>query len=367
MSSTWCVLQGDARTRLRGLPDASVHCCVTSPPYFGLRDYGHGGQLGLESSPEEYVTVLVAILREVRRVLRDDGTLWLNLGDSYAARKAPGKSALDRWSAAHARGGAHKEQALQPVRKQLTAGLKEKDLIGIPWMVAFALRADGWYLRSDVVWAKPNPMPESVRDRPTRSHEYLFLLTKSPRYRYDAEAIREPAADVGRENGREGRQERPEARPPGSHPRRLARLNYAELGRNRRSVWSIATQPFPGAHFATFPPRLVEPCILAGTAPTACGACGAPYERVPAAAGALDSNGQTCGHDDPEGQCVVLDPFAGAGTTGLVALRLGRSFVGIELNEDYVRLARERILDDAPLLNSAAERRDESSRADYAA
>lgn len=200
-------------------------------------------------------------------------------------------------------------------------GFKGKDLIGIPWMVAFALRADGWFLRSDIIWAKTNPMPESVRDRPTRAHEYLFLLTKSRRYVYDSDAIREPATDTGRVNGRNGRDEHPSARPPGACPRTLKRLDYSQLGRNKRSVWTIPTKAYAAAHFATFPPALVEPCVLAGC---------------------------------PEGG-VVLDPFAGAATTGLVALRLNRSFVGIELNPEYVEIARERILADSPMLNLAAQ------------
>jgi hypothetical protein len=208
-----------------------------------------------------------------------------------------------------------------PRRHSLPPGLKRKDLIGIPWMVAFALRADGWYCAVGHHLAKPNPMPESVTDRPTKAHEYVFLLSKSPRYFYDAEAIKEPAEDIGRENGRDGRDEDERARPPGARARTLARLDYTERGRNKRSVWTVATQPYPGAHFATFPPKLIEPCILAGC---------------------------------PEGG-TVLDPFAGAGTTGMVALRHGRSFVGCELNADYVRLARDRIIADSPLLNSYAE------------
>jgi DNA modification methylase len=335
------IIVGDCREVLATLPAGSIHTCTTSPPYFGLRDYGtatwEGGepecdhapevaprasrpasgltggkatvdvstiargdcrrcgavrtdsQLGLETTPAEYVAALVETFREVRRTLRDDGTLWLNLGDSYAAAKG---AAPD--------------------------GLKPKDLIGIPWAVAFALRADGWYLRSDVIWAKPNPMPESVRDRPTKAHEYVFLLAKAPRYYYDAAAIREAFADARMGNPGTYRKTS-ETERSGINTDR-GDLGFvgagggwsggaARGGRNKRSVWTVAPRPFPGAHFATFPPELIEPCVLAGS---------------------------------PEGG-TVLDPFAGAGTTGLVARRHGRDFVGIELNEAYAAMARERI------------------------
>ena len=267
------VLEGDSRTVLATLPEASVQCCVTSPPYFGLRDYGHEGQIGLEATPDDYVAEMVALFREVRRVLKDDGTLWLNLGDSYAGSgKGPSQSL-----SAEARDMTHTmHTAFVP------DGLKPKDLIGIPWRVAFALQADGWYLRSDIIWHKPNPMPESVTDRPTKAHEYVFLLTKSARYYYDAAAIAEPSIDDTR---------------------------------NARTVWSITTQPYKGAHFATMPPELARRCILAGS-----------------------KTGDT-----------VLDPFGGAGTTGLVADRLGRDAVLVELNPTYAALARHRIHDDAPM------------------
>jgi DNA modification methylase len=326
VTATWRILEGDCRETLASLDAGSVQTCVTSPPYFGLRDYGHEGQIGLEPSPDEFVAALVAVFRSVRRVLAADGTVWLNLGDSYAQYDGQGNLDEPREPGLH--GAFRVAPSLStvaenrgPGRHSLPPGLKRKDLIGVPWMVAFALRADGWYLRSDIIWSKPNPMPESVTDRPTKAHEYVFLLSKSPRYFYDAEAIKEPAEDIGRENGRDGRDEDERARPPGARARTLARLDYTERGRNKRSVWTVATQPYPGAHFATFPPKLIEPCILAGC---------------------------------PEGG-TVLDPFAGAGTTGMVALRHGRSFVGCELNADYVRLARDRIIADSPLLNSYAE------------
>jgi DNA modification methylase len=258
---TYRLINADVLAGLRTLPDESVHCCVTSPPYWGLRDYGTAGQIGLEPTPEEYVARMVEVFREVRRVLRRDGTLWLNLGDSYAGswgaqskREGEGFAAinLDRFTDKNAG------------RNPKLLGLKPKDLIGVPWRIAFALQADGWYLRSDIIWSKPNPMPESMKDRPTKAHEDLFLLAKSERYYYDADAIKEPATDMGRENGRDGRAEDPAARPPGTGPRTLKRLDYTTLGRNKRSVWTVAIEKYPNAHFATFPSKLVEPCILAG-------------------------------------------------------------------------------------------------------
>jgi DNA modification methylase len=310
----WRILQGDVLDRLADLEDGSVQTCVTSPPYFGLRDYGHDGQIGLEAAPDEYVSRLVDVFHEVRRVLRDDGTIWLNIGDSYNADGRKGRAHM----------GEGKNSGYSAWVNKTMEGTKPKDLLGIPWLTAFALRAVGWYLRSDIIWAKPNPMPESVTDRPTKAHEYLFLLSKSARYFYDADAVREDASEVGIARGGRARIT-PAHSPPGTQPNRRSTSNgdadWLSAGRNKRTVWTVATQPFPGAHFAVFPPKLIEPCVLAGSAP-----------------------GDT-----------VLDPFCGSGTTGLVALRHGRSFVGIELNPEYVELARRRIVDDAPLLNSVAE------------
>ena len=306
------ILNGDCRTVLAKMEAGSVNCCVTSPPYFGLRDYGHDGQIGLEATPEAFVAEMVDVFREVKRVLRDDGTLWLNLGDSYNAYNGNrgSSTSLDR-----ARDGA------AGVRPKLATGsglgvpsLKNKDLIGIPWMVAFALRADGWYLRQDIIWHKPNPMPESVTDSCTKAHEYIFLLSKSPRYYFDASTIQEAAL-------------RPEGAGNKSHKGAIAyasgdekmrtKVGLTEIGaretRNKRSVWMVPTQPFAQAHFATFPPALIEPCILAGC---------------------------------PEGG-TVLDPFGGAGTTGLVASRLHRSAVLIEMNPEYAAMAERRIRSDA--------------------
>jgi DNA modification methylase len=341
--ASWKIRQGDVLDCLREMPAGSVRYCVTSPPYFGLRDYGlppskwgdgWEGCLGLEPTPDLFVTHCVETFGEVRRVLADDGTLWLNIGDSYAGSwGAQSRGASDNGTStiegAEKRGGSPlsgRQIMAAPKGGSRTgtiraAGVKPKDLFGVPWTLAFALRADGWWLRSDVIWAKPNPMPESVTDRPTSAHEHLFLLAKSARYFYDADAIREDAGDIGRVNGRDGRTEDDRARPPGSNPRTLARLDYTERGRNKRNVWEVATQPYAEAHFATFPPKLVQPCILAGSAA-----------------------GDT-----------ILDPFAGAGTVGVVALRHGRSFIGIELSADYCAMARRRICDDAPLLNTPAE------------
>jgi DNA modification methylase len=301
--------QGDVRDVLPTLDAELVQCVVTSPPYWGLRDYGVDGQIGLEPTPDAYVQTLVAVFREIKRVLRDDGTVWLNLGDSYAASGPAGGAGKQ-----HTNVGS----VGVPVRKP-PLGLKPKDLVGIPWRVAFALQADGWYLRSDIIWAKGvsfcpsysgSVMPESVTDRPTKSHEYLFLLTKSPRYYYDADAVRENWADDrnGAANGQNW--DRPETQT--AYTRR-PQLAPKTTGRNLRSVWTINPQPFSEAHFATFPTALVEPCVKAGSA---------------------------------KGD-LVLDPFAGSGTVGCVALKLGRTFVGIELNPVYCTMANESI--DGPL------------------
>ena len=460
--------------RLREMADESVHCVVTSPPYWGLRDYGTApqiwggrsdcehqwnneryyteqtaakcssdafsepgeanaarlkegrwrdncwcnechawrGQLGLEPTPELYVQHVVDGFREVRRVLRSDGTLWLNMGDSYVANRG---NSLEKPGYDNKAAQGHAGLAIR--QHQIGGnGLKEKDLCGIPWMVAFALRADGWWLRQDIIWSKPNPMPESVTDRCTKSHEYLFLLTKSERYFYDAEAIKEASVtgDERRPYTSEGAWQldgRPIEQRHGGKPRNGANSlrgqgaerssitgpanrdgrDMTTLGvgafRNRRSVWEIATAPFPEAHFATFPPKVVEPCILAGTSEKGCcPECGAPWERITETKPmVIDRSSRT--HDlgrtrssgtmvePPETRtlgwqpvcrctrpqafthadllpCTVLDPFSGAGTTGLVATRFHRNFIGIELSPDYCEMARRRITQDAPLFNT---------------
>lgn len=393
------ILEGDALTVLRTLPDQSVQCCITSPPYFGLRDYGVSGQLGLEKTPQLYVDAMVAVFSEVRRVLRDDGTLWLNIGDSYAGSGKGGQSEEKRsknWQPIYPKiGESAREAAVTNVTRKTFDGIKAKDLIGVPWMLAFALRADGWYLRSDIIWHKPNPMPESVTDRPTKSHEYLFLLSKSPTYFYDSDAIREPHAEGSVEHQRYySRDETVQLTASRIDPRPLkaySRAGCHEAGRNRRSVWTVNTSPYSEAHFATFPPKLIEPCILAGSAKQACEKCGAPWGRVverepnggwsakyaAESTGIYPTNsavrGKRCGGaDNPAkrtergfaptcdcensgtGKSLVLDPFGGAGTTGLVADRLGRDALLIELNPKYAEMARRRIHSDNPLFGDVA-------------
>ena len=375
MKTSWEIRGGDALERLREMPDGSVQCCVTSPPYWGLRDYGIDGQLGLEATPDDYITNMVEVFREVRRVLRDDGTLWLNIGDSFCAAPRGSDNGWDKSRLSNpARIQKAQRQALGNGHRRFP-GLKPKDLVGIPWMLAFALRADGWYLRRDIIWSKPNPMPESVRDRPTSAHEYVFLLTKAPRYFFDAEAIRERATYAGPNGAQKSPYAQGFARRTADEERERQDKQRGH-GRNKRSVWEIATQPFPEAHFATFPPKLVEPCILAGTPPKCCGECGAPWQRLTegvkspkhgagSVVGRRETSGQnnfdgagmprvnkqvttldwqpTCDHDNDSGRATVLDPFSGASTTGLVATQLGRDYIGVELNPDYVEMSRLRI------------------------
>src|SRR3990167_3359161 len=337
------ILVGDALTKLKELPDECVHCVVTSPPYWGLRDYGVEGQIGLEATPQEYVEKMVGVFREVRRVLRSDGTLWLNIGDSYAGSGrgmngdgTAGKCGEKQTTNAGAVLDMHdrRVQAGAIGRDWIAPppGLKCKDLVGIPWRLAFALQADGWWIRSDIIWAKPNPMPESVTDRPTKAHEYLFLLARSERYYYDMMAIREdaeytpdrPTTGWDMTSGTDHKQKRGRYRNPAPKgslngktsieaPREEA-FRAVVLKRNKRSVWTIATQPYEEAHFSPSPEAIVEPCILAGS----------PADGV------------------------VLDPFMGSGTTALVALKAGRKFVGVELNPKYAAMAERRI---APELN----------------
>jgi DNA modification methylase len=337
-----CALHhGDALEVLRLLPGESANACVTSPPYWGLRDYNSVGQIGLEESPDAYVAKLVEVFREVRRVLQDDGTLWLNLGDSYATgggkvgRCPGGGKQGERWGVGMSGdrfaarsdfyGGTTPTGPLQQPNRLPIPGMKPKDLVGIPWMVAFALRADGWYLRSDIIWAKPNAMPESVTDRPTKSHEYIFLLSKSERYYYDAEAIKEPSVDFGLTSGA--------YQPPGQTPHSNARMSDKQRGhsrrhagfndrwdameraeqcagmRNKRDVWTVPPAQFKESHFATFPPDLIRPCVRAGC---------------------------------PRGG-VVIDPFNGAGTSGVVAIEEGCRYVGIDINVDYLGMSVPRL------------------------
>lgn len=295
------LLLGDALEQLRTLPSESVHTCVTSPPYYNLRDYGIAGQIGNETSVEEYLQKLVRVFREVRRVLREDGTLWVNMGDSYATRSGKQPPTNTRNSYGH-------------TEKRTPQGYKYKDLIGVPWQLAFALREDGWYLRQDIVWYKTNAMLESVKDRCTKSHEYIFLLSKSERYYFNAAAIREPVTSIkgnartfrgggtyvgGQSYSNSACVERK------SHGNCENQAGY----RNKRDVWPVSTTGFRGAHFAVFPEKLIEPCVVAGC---------------------------------PESG-IVLDPFMGSGTTGVVAKRLGREFIGIDLNSEYIEISANRI------------------------
>jgi DNA modification methylase len=300
---------GDCRDIMRrwAADGVRVQTCVTSPPYFGLRDYGHEGQIGLEQTPDEYIAAMVEVFRCVRDVLADDGTLWLNIGDSYASNPASGGQQSRRMT-----GGEHKRTPSER-KYQRPDGLKPKDIIGIPWTLAFALRSDGWYLRQDIIWHKPNPMPESVRDRCTKAHEYIFLLSKSERYFYDHEASKEPA--VSEKPAGNKRHKYADAYAAGNSEEHRTKAGLLALQgvewetRNRRSVWTVATRPYKGAHFATFPPALIEPCILAGSRPGD----------------------------------VVLDPFMGSGTTAAVAKQHGRQFLGCELNEQYRHLQEARL------------------------
>lgn len=296
--SSFRLINADVIAGLRQLPDESVNCCVTSPPYFGLRDYGMSGQIGLEATPAEYIARMVEVFQEVRRVLLPTSTLWLNIGDSYNAHPGQRKisdAAGDKQTSNNGSVGAPSRNVKE---------LKPKDLIGIPWMLAFALRDAGWWLRSDIIWAKPNPMPESVTDRPTSSHEYLFLLSKSKNYEYDSDAIKED----GRHDGLNDRWDS------------MSKEEQCSLRRNKRSVWTIATQPYPEAHFAVMPEALVVPCVKAG-----CRKGG-----------------------------VVIDPFSGSGTVGVVALRHGCDYIGIELNPAYVTMARARLSNIEPMFHSEA-------------
>lgn len=324
----------DCRIGLKSLPDKFVHCCVTSPPYYGLRDYGVNGQIGLEETLEQYINNMVEVFREVYRVLRDDGTLWVNIGDSYSGGGRGGNPGHSE----------HQKQKTNAgslgVRNVKRSPFKDKDLIGVPWMLAFALRADGWYLRQDIIWHKPNPMPESVTDRCTKAHEYIFLLSKSARYYYDAEAIRKPLADAsvqrlsqdienqngsdrvpGKTNGKMkavgqyvGGTKHKNLNLPDPHTFHKTRNSNGDEWRsdgyaNKRSVWTVTTKPFSEAHFATFPEDLIVDCIKAGC----------PIDGT------------------------VLDPFMGAGTTALVARKLNRNFIGFELNPEYIRISENRL------------------------
>lgn len=310
------IIEGDALQVLREFPDASVDCCVTSPPYFGLRDYGCDGQIGLEKSPESYIDSLVSVFAEVRRVLKDSGTLWVNIGDTYNGYK--GNATCSNFETMYA---GHRHQPARTPSFGLEAkNLKQKDLIGIPWMLAFALRSDGWYLRQDIIWAKTNPMPESVKDRCTKSHEYIFLLSKSRHYYFDSAAISEPVATTTVKRLVQSKAPRYGGKKYTATPDKFYRTKSGNAyqfraNRNKRDVWTVSTKACKEAHFATFPLKLIQPCILSGC---------------------------------PEGG-VVLDPFIGSGTTAIVAAKLGRRYIGIELNPEYVEIANRRIINEQGL------------------
>lgn len=386
------LLIGDCRESLRSLEPNSVHCCVTSPPYWGLRDYGCDGQIGLEETPDKFVEEMVEVFREVRRVLRDDGTLWLNLGDSYASTHGSGKQGQtgarsDRRFTAEGIGSG---------RGGCSHGLKPKDLVGIPWRVAFALQAYGWWLRQDIIWHKPNPMPSSVTDRCTTAHEYLFLFAKSKSYYFDAEAISEPSVHAGKSVSLgEKSLSRGQASGMGVRPSGNALSDSIDVAatRNKRSVWTVSTKPYKGAHFATYPPDLVEPCIRAGTSEDGCcSSCGSPRvrlvekDRVATRPGnetkvgrASDDDGSpyerhsgmivgnrdpqrhvtrtvtvgweaSCDCDSETVPCVVLDPFGGSGTTAQVAIENNRRAILCELNPEYAELAVRRVTETHPAL-----------------
>ena len=371
---TAAILVGDNRITLKTVPSNSVQCVVTSPPYWGLRDYGVEGQLGLEDTPEEYVDNLLEVFQETRRTLRDDGVVWLNLGDSYTSgnREGHGHGQGIGPKQQTNRGSCGKKDAPRP---KMPTGLRYKNLVGIPWRVAFALQADGWYLRQDIIWSKGNCMPESVDDRCTRSHEYLFMFTKQEQYFYDADAIREESSE-----------NKPWASSSNAGVKAASRGDRGYLGqpaegtRNKRSVWNVNSRPFNGAHFAVMPPALVEPCILAGTSDAGCcPLCGAPWERLVErewtesksrsnkrsgvgdshweglqptgrlgqfVGGRIETTGWAPTCECPEHEpvpCMVLDPFGGSGTVGMVARWHSRNSILCEINPEYVHIIEERL------------------------
>lgn len=380
------VINADVMDGLRSLPDESVHCVVTSPPYWNLRDYGNPGQIGLEATPQEFIDKMVAVFQEVRRVLRSDGIAWVNMGDTYAASGRGGGGGSFQ------NDDVGKKIGKSNHRRKAVIGYKPKDLIGMPWRLALALQDDGWWLRSDIIWHKPNPMPESCTDRPTKAHEYIFLLTKASKYYYDGDAIREGRTEgsLKRWNDSDDRQ-RPPVGKKYENPDNMVKpsepFDQRNLGpnRNKRTVWTMPTASYPGAHYATFPPALPETCIKAGTSEKGCcPECGNPLKRLfdvkqielqktnnpdkqqditnwdreksPRTVKEITTTGWewTCNcdrYDANPNPCVVLDPFNGHGTTGMVAARLGRDYIGIEINSHDCEASRDRIKNDNPLFN----------------
>jgi DNA modification methylase len=391
--SRYQIIEGDCIQGMKTLPDGCVHTIVTSPPYYGLRDYDGGeAEIGGEETPDDYVKKMVEVFREAKRILRDDGTLWLNLGDTYATTSG-GMEQLRKLGDQTPNYGAVKySEGYKGVSQKgkdgaKKSGLKHKDLIGIPWRVALALQADGWYLRQDIIWNKPNPMPESVTDRCTKSHEYIFLLTKQPKYYYDNEAIKEPATTSPAYRDKHGEGYHADY-PNGDRFSPGERVWGADGKRNKRSVWTVTTKAYKGAHFATYPKDLIEPCVLAGTSEHGCCCkCGTPWIRKVETARSFES-GSGKSDNLPEGKngknlqgggetkdirrgpvchtktigwesacsceaevvpCTVFDPFTGSGTTAVVALNHGRKYIGTELNPEYIKLAEGRIAEEAPL------------------
>jgi DNA modification methylase len=310
---TWEIQVGNCLEKLNELPENSIHCCVTSPPYFALRNYQNDEQIGQEETPEEFVENLVEVFRGVKRVLRDDGTLWLNIGDTYS-RGNRGKVVPPAGVVA-TKNDDIKYGDLETPKLNSHPTIKQKDLIGIPWRVAFALQADGWYLRSEIIWHKPNPMPESVKDRPTRAHEQIFLLTKNEKYYYDAESIKTESKSSGTRKTPHKRTTQDWEDGSGLQAHSGFDKDYSRA--NKRDVWSVPVKSYPGAHFATYPPELIEPCVLAGC----------PVDGT------------------------VLDPFSGAATTGVVACQKNRNYIGIELNPEYAKLSEDRLHKEAALEN----------------
>lgn len=388
------IYPGDCIEVLKTIPDNSIDCCVTSPPYFGLRDYGNSDQIGLEETPELYVAKIVEVFTEVKRVLKKEGTLWLNLGDSYAGSY--------RGTNENGKQGTNKGTIFNPETSDKRYGLKPKDLFGIPWMVAFALRSSGWYLRQDIIWHKPNPMPESVTDRCTKSHEYIFLISKSAKYYYDAEAIKTKVKDstvqrMAQQIEDQKGSNRVSGKTNGNMKAVASNRKYSDykgsafskvsggfyengeiVGNgmaNKKSVWTISTMPYSEAHFATFPERLIIDCIKAGCPEFVCKKCGKARERIveneyivhenwygDKTKKSKNSRGKAgssykekvkindvgfndCGCNAGFSLGIVLDPFMGAGTTALVARKLNRNFIGIELNEEYIKIAQKRLKD----------------------
>ena len=370
------IIQGDNLIQLKKLESESINCCITSPPYWGLRDYGTEGQLGLEKTPEEYVAKMVEVFAEVKRVLKKDGTLWLNLGSSYAG-SGQGKNGDGSIGKLSEKQRSNKGTVVDEFRHGIgeILGFKPKDLVPIPWMVAMALQKDGWYLRQDLIWHKPNPMPESVTDRCTKSHEYIFLLAKSQKYYFDNEAIKEKTSD-----SYEGKRGKIKSRnkTQSAMMNRVFNIEYSpNMLRNKRSVWTVTTKPFKGAHFATFPEDLILPCVLAGCPEFMCKKCGKGREPIvksdyqkrevewhPEKYGNNDESGARRGRMQPTGQVyntskiigftdcgcnvgfepgTILDPFSGAGTVGVVCKKNNRNFIGIELNPKYIEMAEKRI------------------------